>query len=328
MITRTILVLVDHDMGELDPLSLRALTSARSLSDEVQAVVIGEAGAGLGKVVGEYGASVLHVATHSDLTDYTPAASGRALAQLVERLKPAAVLSAGSPRGNEQLAHLATILDLPMAAECSSITLSTSPGTPHSVTRARWAANLMEDAYVHSDLLIASVLAFSIEAQPVEGAVAAKVENFEPFLEPADLLVRVMGRGGDTSKGGVTLADAKVIVSGGRGVGGPAGFAQLEELAALLEGTVGCSRVVTSAGWRPHAEQVGQTGTKVAPDLYIAAGISGAMQHIAGCKNSKTIVVINTDPEAPILAYADYAIIGDLHQVIPALTAAIKASKN
>ena len=127
--------------------------------------------------------------------------------------------------------------------------------------------------------------------------------------------------------GGVSLTDAKVIVSGGRGVGGPEGFGILEELAGLLEGTVGCSRVVTSSGWRPHAEQVGQTGTKVAPDLYLACGISGAMQHIAGCKNSKTIVVINTDPEAPILGYADYAIIGDLHKVIPALTAAVKAAR-
>ena len=323
-----ILVLVDHDLGELDPLSLRALTFARTLSDEVQAVVIGSAGVGLADIVGEYGAGVLHVATHPELTDYTPAASGRALAQLVERLKPVAVLAAGSPRGNEQLAHLATILDLPMAAECSAITLSETSGMPHSVTRARWAANLMEDAYVHSDLLIASVLAFSFEAQLIPGATSAKVETFEVLLEPSDLMVRVIGRGGDSSKGGVTLADAKVIVSGGRGVGGPAGFAQLEELAALLEGSVGCSRVVTSAGWRPHAEQVGQTGTKVAPDLYIAAGISGAMQHIAGCKNSKTIVVINTDPEAPIMAYADYAIIGDLHQVIPALSAAIKATKS
>ena len=323
-----ILVLVDHDLGELDPLSLRALTFARTLSDEVQAVVIGSAGVGLADIVGEYGAGVLHVATHPELTDYTPAASGRALAQLVERLKPVAVLAAGSPRGNEQLAHLATILDLPMAAECSAITLSETSGIPHSVTRARWAANLMEDAYVHSDLLIASVLAFSFEAQLIPGSTSAKVETFEVLLEPSDLMVRVIGRGGDSSKGGVTLADAKVIVSGGRGVGGPAGFAQLEELAALLEGSVGCSRVVTSAGWRPHAEQVGQTGTKVAPDLYIAAGISGAMQHIAGCKNSKTIVVINTDPEAPIMAYADYAIIGDLHQVIPALSAAIRATKS
>ena len=322
-----ILVLIDHDLGELDPLSLRAIAAARKLSSDVHAVVIGEVGAKLAGVVGEHGAQILHVATHEGLTDYTPAASGRALAQLVDSLKPEAVIAAGSPRGNEQLAHLATFLDLPMAAECSVISLSKSPGSPHSVTRARWAANLLEEAYVHSDLLIATVLAFSVEAEPVPGATSATVEIFEPSLNSSDLLVRVLGRGGESSKGGVTLADAKVIVSGGRGVGGPQGFGQLEELAALLGGTVGCSRVVTSAGWRPHAEQVGQTGTKVAPDLYIAAGISGAMQHIAGCKNSKTIVVINTDPEAPIMAYADYAIIGDLHQVIPALTTAIKEMK-
>jgi electron transfer flavoprotein alpha subunit len=317
-----ILVLVDHDRGELDQLSLRALTAARKLGQDVEAIVIGKEGAALAGIVGEYGAKVLHVASHANLTDYTPMASGRALKDLVEKLKPTAVLAAGSPRGNEQLAHLAAFLDLPMAAECSEITL----GSPHHVLRARWAGNLIESANVHSDLLIASVLAFSTEPESANGG-AATVVDFEPALEPADYAVKVLSRDAGESKGGVTLVDAKVIVSGGRGVGGPDGFGQIEELANLLGGTVGCSRVVTSSGWRPHAEQVGQTGTKVAPDLYIAAGISGAMQHIAGMKNSKTIVVINTDPEAPILSYADYAIIGDLHQVIPALTSAIRQAK-
>jgi len=317
-----ILVLIDHDRGELDQLSLRALTAARKLGQDVEAIVIGKEGAALAGIVGEYGAKVLHVASHANLTDYTPMASGRALKDLVEKLKPAAVLAAGSPRGNEQLAHLAAFLDLPMAAECSEITL----GSPHHVLRARWAGNLIESANVHADLLIASVLAFSTEPESANGS-AATVSEFEPALEPADYAVKVLSRDAGESKGGVTLVDAKVIVSGGRGVGGPDGFGQIEELANLLGGTVGCSRVVTSSGWRPHAEQVGQTGTKVAPDLYIAAGISGAMQHIAGMKNSKTIVVINTDPEAPILSYADYAIIGDLHQVIPALTSAIRQAK-
>ena len=317
-----ILVLVDHDRGELDQLSLRALTAARKLGQDVEAIVIGKEGAALAGIVGEYGAKVLHVASHANLTDYTPMASGRALKDLVEKLKPAAVLAAGSPRGNEQLAHLAAFLDLPMAAECSEITL----GSPHHVLRARWAGNLIESANVHAELLIASVLAFSTEPESANGG-AATVSEFEPALEPADYAVKVLSRDAGESKGGVTLVDAKVIVSGGRGVGGPDGFGQIEELANLLGGTVGCSRVVTSSGWRPHAEQVGQTGTKVAPDLYIAAGISGAMQHIAGMKNSKTIVVINTDPEAPILSYADYAIIGDLHQVIPALTSAIRQAK-
>ena len=317
-----ILVLVDQDRGELDQLSLRALTAARKLGQDVEAVVIGKEGAALAGIVGEYGAKVLHVASHANITDYTPMASGRALKDLVEKLKPAAVLAAGSPRGNEQLAHLAAFLDLPMAAECSEITL----GSPHHVLRARWAGNLIESANVHADILIATVLAFSTEPESANGG-AATVTEFEPALEHSDYAVKVLSRDAGESKGGVTLNDAKVIVSGGRGVGGPDGFGQIEELANLLGGTVGCSRVVTSSGWRPHAEQVGQTGTKVAPDLYIAAGISGAMQHIAGMKNSKTIVVINTDPEAPILSYADYAIIGDLHQVIPALTSAIRQAK-
>ena len=317
-----ILVLVDQDRGELDQLSLRALTAARKLGQDVEAVVIGNEGSALAGIVGEYGAKVLHVASHANITDYTPMASGRALKDLVEKLKPAAVLAAGSPRGNEQLAHLAAFLDLPMAAECSEITL----GSPHHVLRARWAGNLIESANVHADILIATVLAFSTEPESANGG-AATVTEFEPALEPSDYAVKVLSRDAGESKGGVTLNDAKVIVSGGRGVGGPDGFGQIEELATLLGGTVGCSRVVTSSGWRPHAEQVGQTGTKVAPDLYIAAGISGAMQHIAGMKNSKTIVVINTDPEAPILGYADYAIIGDLHQVIPALTSAIRQAK-
>ena len=317
-----ILVLIDHDRGELDPLSLRALTAARALGQDVEAVAIGSDAVALAGIVGEYGAKVLHLATHAMISDYTPMASGRALKELVEKLKPAAVLAAGSPRGNEQLAHLAAFLDLPMAAECSEITL----GTPHHVLRARWAGNLIESAHVHAELLVATVLSFSVEPESIN-APAATVAEFEPVLEPQDSVVRILSRDSGESKGGVTLNDAKIIVSGGRGVGGADGFGNLEELAALLGGAVGCSRVVTSSGWRPHAEQVGQTGTKVAPDLYIAAGISGAMQHIAGMKNSKTIVVINTDPEAPILRYADYAIIGDLHQVIPALTSAIRQAK-
>lgn len=317
-----ILVLIDHDRGEIDPLSLRALTAARGLGQDIEAVVIGSQGTALAGVIGEFGAKVLHVAQHDLITDYTPMASGRALKDLVEKLSPAAVLAAGTPRGNEQLAHLAAFLDVPMAAECLEIAL----GHPHQVLRARWAGNLIESANVHEELLIATVNNFSFEAISVSGA-AATVAVFTPALEPQDYVVKILSRGSAQTKAGVTLNDAKVIVSGGRGVGGADGFGNLEDLAALLGGAVGCSRVVTSSGWRPHAEQVGQTGTKVAPDLYIAAGISGAMQHIAGMKNSKTIVVINTDPEAPILRYADYAIIGDLHQIIPALTSAIRQAK-
>jgi electron transfer flavoprotein alpha subunit len=149
------------------------------------------------------------------------------------------------------------------------------------------------------------------------------VHLHKPELAPGDLRVRAVES--PAGAGGASLATARVVVGGGRGVGGPDGFAPLEELAGLLGGVVGVSRVVTSEGWRPHKQQVGQTGTKITPELYLACGISGAIQHIAGCAGAKHIIAINTDPGAPILAHADYAVIGDLHQVIPALIDALRA---
>jgi electron transfer flavoprotein alpha subunit len=183
---------------------------------------------------------------------------------------------------------------------------------------------LLETAIVHAPTLMVTMAPHVVTAR--ESTAAGEVRRFTPDLQPGDTLVKVVDRVG-SGGGGVGLADAKVIVSGGRGVGGPEGFASLEQLADLLGGTIGCSRVVTSAGWRPHSEQVGQTGTKVAPDLYIACGISGATQHIAGCRSSKTIIAINTDKDSPIMGYAHYAVIGDLHSVLPALVEATRAAK-
>ncbi len=153
------------------------------------------------------------------------------------------------------------------------------------------------------------------------------VAEFTPALSDADLAVRVSETTQTAAGGGVSLADAKVVVSGGRGTGSAEGFAPIEELAAALGGAVGCSRAVTIAGWRPHTDQVGQTGTKIAPEIYIPCGISGATQHMAGCKGAKRILAINTDPEAPIIANADYAVIGDLHEVVPAITAEIAKAR-
>ncbi|HEV2968285.1 MAG TPA: electron transfer flavoprotein subunit alpha/FixB family protein, partial [Candidatus Dormibacteraeota bacterium] len=145
-------------------------------------------------------------------------------------------------------------------------------------------------------------------------------------LDERDLVVSVSGHVAP-SHGGVSLSTAKVIVSGGRGVGSKEGFAIIEELAGLLGAAVGCSRAVTSAGWRPHTDQVGQTGTKVAPDVYIACGISGATQHMAGLKGAKRILAINSDPQAPMMQNADYTVVGDLKEIVPAISAEIRRAR-
>jgi electron transfer flavoprotein alpha subunit len=317
-----ILVYVDHDRGVLDEFSLQAVAAARGLDADVQAVMVGADAVTAAARLGEFGVTTTHVAVDPRIADYAPMASGRAVAQMARQLSPAAVIAVGSPRGNEVLAHTSAILDEPFAADCTAMVLGDSAST---VTRNRWAGNVLEDARVHATMLIGSTALHSFAADPVTGSGPAAVVEFAPELTDADLAVRVVDRVGGGG-GGVSLAEAKVVISGGRGVG-EGGFGPLEELAALLGGAVGCSRVVTSAGWRPHAEQVGQTGTKVAPDLYIAIGISGATQHIAGCKNAKTMIAINTDPDATIMSFADYAVIGDAATVMPALVEAVRAAK-
>jgi len=219
-----------------------------------------------------------------------------------------AIVAAGSDRGNELLAHVAARLGQPFAANVTAIAGDT-------VTRVRWGGSLLEEARLHGSPLVLSVA-------PHTRAAAAPLD-VETLHAPDDGSPKVLDTVSEAG-GGVSLRDARVVVSGGRGVGSSEAFGIIEELAGLLGGAVGCSRVVTSAGWRPHTDQVGQTGTKISADLYVACGISGATQHIAGAKGAKKILAINTDPEAPIFASADYAVIGDLHEVVPAITAELR----
>jgi electron transfer flavoprotein alpha subunit len=260
----------------------------------------------------------VHVAEGDAFSSYAPVAIARGLVELVERLGTTTVVAAGTPRGNEVLAHAAAILDQPLAANCIEV-------AGDDVTRVRWGGSLLEEARVHGAPRLLTVQPHAVAAEEANGE-SARVERFTPGLSEADLVVRVSERVG-TAAGGISLADAKVVVSCGRGAGSPEGFRIIEELAGLLGGAVGCSRAVTMAGWRPHTDQVGQTGTKIAPDLYIACGISGATQHMAGCKGAKAILAVNTDPEAPILANADYAVIGDLHEVVPAISAELRKAQ-
>jgi electron transfer flavoprotein alpha subunit len=237
---------------------------------------------------------------------YAPAAWAAALADAADGIE--LIVAAGSDRGNELLAHVAARLDQPFAANVTAL-------DGDRVTRIRWGGSLLEEARLHGSPRILSVAPHTHPA-----AAPVEVEELEVDLDGA---VRVLERV-EESSGGVSLRDAKVVVSGGRGVGSAAAFDIIEDLAALLGGAVGCSRVVTSAGWRPHTDQVGQTGTKISADLYVACGISGATQHIAGAKGAKKILAINSDPEAPILATADYAVIGDLHEIVPAISAELR----
>jgi len=247
---------------------------------------------------------------------YRAAAWGQTLADLIGSRTPAAVVAAGTYRGNEVLAHAAAILDLPLSANTTAF----SAGDPPTVTRVRWGGSLLEQALLRAPTLLMSVAPHAVPAD--SAAIEAEV------VAPSDhaLAVAPTERVGATS-GSVSLEEAKVVVSGGRGVGSSEGFAIIEELAALLDGAVGCSRAVTSAGWRPHSDQVGQTGTKVAPDIYIACGISGATQHMAGCKGAKKLLAINEDGEASIFAHADYGVIGDLHTVLPAVVAELRKAR-
>jgi electron transfer flavoprotein alpha subunit len=223
------------------------------------------------------------------------------------------IVGPGSDRGNEVLAHAAAQLDLPLAANVSEV-------RGDELTRIRWGGTLLEESRLHADRRL-------LTAAPFAMAPAVGREEVTVLSPLPGNGVQVVDHVAPDTGGKVSLADAKVVVSGGRGVGSAEGFAILEELAALLDAAVGCSRVVTSAGWRPHADQVGQTGTKVSPDLYIACGISGATQHIAGCKGAKTLLAINADREATIFAHADYAVIGDLHEIVPAITAELRKAK-
>ena len=312
----SVLVLVEQADGATDELSLQALALARDLGSPVHALTMGEAVTELGA----YGVETLHSVQDDRLTAYAPAAWAACLDRLIDQIQPSAVVAAGTNRGNEVLSHLAARRDLPFAANCIAV------GSDGNVTRVRWGGSLLEEARIDSELKLISVAPHMVEASTVNGGVA-KVESFEPALEDSELVVRVVEHA-ETPTAGISLAEAKVVVSGGRGVGSADGFGMLEELADLLNAAVGCSRVVTMAGWRPHTDQVGQTGTKVAPDLYIACGISGATQHIAGCKGAKKILAINSDAEAPILASADYAVIGDLAEIVPAITAELRKAQS
>ena len=321
-----VLVFVEHADGELDRLSREALALGASLAaaagGPLEAVLVGpgadRAAAAIGPAV-----STAHLVSDDRLDAYAPAAWAAAIVELIESRSPSAVLAGGSDRGNEVLAHVAARTARPMAANVVSV----SVGDTWRLTRQRWAGSLLEDATLDADVRLLTVAPHSVPVAESDAAASAPtpptIAPFQPAVHEPDLVARVIGHEAPEA-GTISLTDARVVVGGGRGVGSVEAFATLEELAGLLGGAVGGSRVVTSAGWRPHSDQIGQTGLRIAPELYVACGISGAIQHIVGCKAARRILAINTDPESPIMGVADYAVIGDLHQVVPAISAEIR----
>ncbi len=315
------MVLIDHDAGALEATSLEALTIGRRLAPELgrslDAVVIGDPEGTVAEAITDFGPARIRLVRHDGLHEYAPQAWAASLARLGSVTDPAVIVAPGSDRGNEVMAHLAARLDLPMAANCTDI-VPAREGSPWLVTRVRWGGSLLEEARLHGAPKLLTIAPHAVPAEPSPGTPAPEIAEFIPTLTDDLFRVRVARRV-ERAGAGVSLTEARVVVGGGRGVGGSDGFRRLERLAALLGGAVGCSRAVTSLGWRPHSDQVGQTGVRIAPDVYIACGISGAIQHMVGCKGAKRLIAINTDPEAPIMSRADYAVIGDVNAVVPAL---------
>jgi len=322
-----IIVWIEHQKGKIADAVWEALTMGRRLAEQMGqplAALLADVpeASGLADQLKEYGVSRVWLTGDERLARWAPQAQAKVLAQLIEQQQPQVVLAAATDRGNELLAHLAARLQLGLATNC---TAAHSGDDGFTVTRLRWGGSLLEEARLLSEpkLLTVALHVNAAEPQPSE---SIQIEPFAAQLEERDFLVQ-MSQMEPSAHEGVSLTEAQVVVGGGRGVGSAEGFQSLEELARLLGGAVGGSRVATNNGWRPHADQIGQTGAQIAPELYIACGISGAIQHIVGCKGAKKILVINKDPEAPFFARADYGVVGDLHEIVPALVEAIKRER-
>lgn len=313
-----ILVLVEHNDGAVKKVTLELLTLARSVG-EPSAVFIGSGVDAAAATLAEYGAAKIYVADAPELTDYLVAPKAAVLAQLVKEKAPAAVLIASSAEGKEIAARLAIKTDSGVVTDAVGI------AEDLSATQSIFGGSIIVTSKVAEGTPIITVRPNSspAEAAPAAGEqVAISVE-----LSPADTAAKVTNRVEQAKDARPDLAEAAIVVSGGRGVGSAESFAVIEALADTLGAAVGASRAATDAGWYPHQFQVGQTGKTVSPQLYIANGISGAIQHRAGMQTSKTIVVVNKDPEAPIFELADFGVVGDLFTVVPQLTEEIQKRK-
>jgi electron transfer flavoprotein alpha subunit len=316
-----VLVLVEHADGDVKKVTFELLTLARRLG-EPSAVVIGPGAGSAAASLGEYGAAKVYVVEDPEASSYLVAPAAEILAKLVADASPAAVLLASGSEGKEIAARLALKTGSGLVTDATDVA-----GDGGSVTAEQqvFGGSTIVRSKVTTGTPIITVRPNSVAAEPATGAaeqVAVSVD-LSDAAKAAKITDRVVEEKGERPE----LTEAAIVVSGGRGVGSAENFSVIEGLADALGAAVGASRAATDAGWYPHQHQVGQTGKTVSPQLYVATGISGAIQHRAGMQTSKTIVAINKDPEAPIFELVDFGVVGDLHVVVPALTEKLNARK-
>ena len=319
-----ILVFVEAAENGTSEVSLETVTFARTLAERiggpVHAVVVGALPEKVVDELGGYGVAQVHHATGAAFDAFGGAAWATAVQAVATDAD--AVVAPGTPRGMEVAAHLAARLDVPMAANVTGI--GSADSDTLRVTRQVLGGGVLEEMDLPLHRAVLTVAGHAVEAQQGE-PVAATLHDVTPEVAEADLVARVVSMEPvqELDQTGA-LTSARVVVGAGRGAGSANGFDEVSQLAELLGGALGVSRVVTSLGWRPHHEQIGQTGSRISPDIYIPCGISGAIQHWAGCASSKTILAINSDENAPMVTKATYAVIGDMHEVVPAINAEIR----
>ena len=315
-----VLVLVDHANGTVRKTTAELLTIARRLG-EPSAVFIGDGFEAAKESLAKYGAQKVYRVESADVTDYLVAPQAEVLAQLVEKTSPAAVLIPSNSAGKEVAARLAIKTESGLVTDAVDVQAGEGGGV--STTQSVFAGSYTVRATVTKGTPIVTVKSNS--AAPEEAPGAAADEVVEVAVSDVAKTARITESKPKEATGRPELTEAAIVVSGGRGTGGD--FSKVEDFADSLGAAVGASRAAVDAGWYPHTSQVGQTGKQVSPQLYVACGISGAIQHRAGMQTSKTIVAINKDEEAPIFELVDFGVVGDLFSVLPQATEAVKASK-
>jgi len=317
----SILVYAELNEGKVVSTTLELMTKARDLGD-VYAVALGSGAKAAAAMLGKHGAKVVHINEDAAFDDYTAEPATDALAALIEQQKPDLILFGFTPDSREVAGRLAARLGTGLISNASDVTAN---GGGFVAKVPYFGGAKIASMKANSKPAVILVRPKSFEASESGGA--AEVKQLDVALSPESKRAHITERVVEASEK-VKLEDARVVISGGRGMGGPQNFPLLDDLASALGGAVGASRAVVDAGWVPYSMQVGQTGKSVRPGVYIAVGISGAMQHTVGMKTSKIIIAINKDAEAPIMKMADLGVVGDALKIVPALTAAVKAKKN